>query len=41
MTMDIVLVGTIAGMAFAGFRTGFLRRLLGIVFIVVAALAGA
>lgn len=41
MTMDIVLVGFIAGMVFAGFRTGFLRRLLGIVFIVVAALAGA
>lgn len=41
MTMDIVLVGFIAGFIFAGFRTGFLRRLLGIVFIVVAALAGA
>jgi uncharacterized membrane protein required for colicin V production len=41
MTMDIVLVGFIGGFTFAGFRTGFLRRLLGIVFIVVAALAGA
>ncbi len=41
MTMDIVLVGFIAGFAYGGFRTGFLRRLLGIVFIVVSAVAGA
>jgi uncharacterized membrane protein required for colicin V production len=38
---DIVLVGFIAGFVFAGFSTGFVRRLLGIVFIVIAALAGA
>jgi uncharacterized membrane protein required for colicin V production len=41
MTMDIVLVGLIAAMVYAGFRTGFRWRLLGIVFIVVAAVAGA
>jgi len=41
MLMDIVLVGFIAGFIFGGFRTGFLRRLLGIAFIVVAAVAGA
>jgi uncharacterized membrane protein required for colicin V production len=41
MTMDVVLVGFIAGFIFGGFKTGFLRRLLGIVFIVVAAVAGA
>jgi uncharacterized membrane protein required for colicin V production len=41
MLMDIVLVGFIAGFVYGGFRTGFLRRLLGIVFIVVAAVAGA
>lgn len=41
MTMDIVLVGFIGGFIFGGFRTGFVRRLLGIVFIVVAAVAGA
>ncbi|MFN8631673.1 MAG: CvpA family protein [Chloroflexota bacterium] len=39
--MDVVLVGFIGGFIFGGFRTGFLRRLLGIVFIVVAAVAGA
>lgn len=41
MTMDIVLVGFIAGFIYGGFRTGFLRRLLGIVFIILAAVAGA
>jgi uncharacterized membrane protein required for colicin V production len=41
MTMDIVLIGFIAGFVYGGFRTGFVRRLLGIAFIVVAALAGA
>ncbi len=41
MTMDVVLVGFVAGFIFAGFRTGFLRRLLGIVFIVISAVAGA
>lgn len=41
MTIDIVLVGFVAGFIFAGFRTGFLRRLLGIVYIAIAAIAGA
>lgn len=41
MTMDIVLVGFIGGFIYGGFRTGFLRRLLGLVFIVIAAVAGA
>jgi len=41
MPMDVVLVGFIAGFIYAGFRTGFLWRLLGIVFIVIAAVAGA
>ncbi|MGH2512532.1 MAG: CvpA family protein [Candidatus Limnocylindrales bacterium] len=34
--MDIVLVGFIAGFIYGGFRTGFLLRLLGIVFMVIA-----
>lgn len=41
MTMDVVLVGFIAGFIFGGFRTGFLSRLLGIVFAAAAAVAGA
>ena len=41
MTMDVVLVGFIAGFIYGGFRTGFLRRLLGIVFIAISAVAGA
>jgi len=41
MTMDLVLVAFIAGFIFAGLRTGFVRRLLGIAFIVVAAVLGA
>ena len=41
MSMDIVLVGFIAGFIFGGFRSGFLRRLLGIVYIVIAAVVGA
>jgi uncharacterized membrane protein required for colicin V production len=41
MTMDVVLVGFIAGFIFGGFRTGFLRRLLGIAYIVIAAITGA
>ncbi len=41
MTMDVVLVGFIAGFIYAGFRTGFLWRLLGILFIAIAAVAGA
>ena len=38
---DVVLVGFIAGFIFAGWRTGFLRRLLGIVFLVAAFVVGA
>jgi uncharacterized membrane protein required for colicin V production len=41
MTIDIALVGFVAGLIYAGFRTGFLRRLLGIVYIGIAAIAGA
>jgi uncharacterized membrane protein required for colicin V production len=29
--VDVILVGFIAGYIYAGFRTGFLRRLIGIV----------
>jgi uncharacterized membrane protein required for colicin V production len=39
--MDVVLVGFIAGFVFGGWRTGFLRRLLGIGFMVAAFLLGA
>jgi uncharacterized membrane protein required for colicin V production len=39
--MDAVLVGFIGGFIFAGWRTGFLRRLLGIGFAVAALLLGA
>jgi uncharacterized membrane protein required for colicin V production len=39
--MDIVLVGFIAGYVYGGWRTGFLRRLLGLVFTVIALVAGA
>ncbi|HEY4753371.1 MAG TPA: CvpA family protein [Candidatus Limnocylindrales bacterium] len=41
MTMDVVLVGFVAAFIFAGFRSGFIWRLLGIVYIVIAAVAGA
>jgi len=41
VTMDVILVGFIAGFVYGGWRTGFLRRLLGIIFIVIAAVAGA
>jgi uncharacterized membrane protein required for colicin V production len=41
VTMDVVIAGFIAGFVYGGFRTGFLRRLLGIVYIVIAAVAGA
>lgn len=34
--MDVVLVGFIAGFIYGGFRTGFLLRLLGIVFMVLS-----
>jgi uncharacterized membrane protein required for colicin V production len=39
--MDVVLVGFIVGMLFAGWRTGFIFRALGIVFIVVSIVLGA
>ena len=39
--MDVVLVGFIVGMLFAGWRTGFIRRALGIVLIVVSIVVGA
>lgn len=39
--MDVVLVGFIGGFIFGGWRSGFLRRLLGIVFIGLSLVAGA
>ncbi len=39
--MDVVLVGFIGGFVFGGWRSGFLRRLLGIIFIGLALVAGA
>jgi uncharacterized membrane protein required for colicin V production len=39
--MDVVLVGFIGGFIFGGWHTGFLRRVLGLVFLVVSFLAGA
>ncbi len=39
--MDVVLVGFIGGFIYGGWRTGFLRRLIGIVFIGLALVAGA
>ncbi|MFI5199233.1 MAG: CvpA family protein [Candidatus Limnocylindrales bacterium] len=39
--MDVVLVGFIAGFIYAGFRTGFLLRLLGIAFMAIAFVASA
>jgi uncharacterized membrane protein required for colicin V production len=39
--LDVLLVGFIAGMIWAGWRSGFIRRLLGITFIVIAFLVGA
>lgn len=39
--MDIILVGFIAGFIFGGWRTGFLRRVIGIGFMIVAFVAGA
>lgn len=38
---DLVLLGFIGGMAVAGWRSGFLRRLIGLAFIVVSFLASA
>jgi uncharacterized membrane protein required for colicin V production len=39
--MDVVLVGFIGGFIFGGWRTGFLRRLIGIGFLALAFVAGA
>ena len=39
--MDVVLVGFIAGYIFGGWRTGFLRRLLGIAFAIISFLLSA
>ncbi len=39
--MDIVLVGFMAGLTFAGFRTGLILRLFGLLFIAIAFVAGA
>jgi uncharacterized membrane protein required for colicin V production len=39
--MDVILVGFIGGYIYAGWRSGFLRRLLGIIFLGVAFVAGA
>jgi uncharacterized membrane protein required for colicin V production len=41
VSVDVVLVGFIIGMLFAGWRTGFIRRALGIVLIVVSLVLGA
>jgi uncharacterized membrane protein required for colicin V production len=38
---DVVLLGLIGGMTFAGFRSGFLRRLIGLGFLVVSFAASA
>jgi uncharacterized membrane protein required for colicin V production len=40
-SMDVILVGFIAGFIFGGWRTGFLRRVLGLVFLAISFLAGA
>jgi uncharacterized membrane protein required for colicin V production len=39
--MDVVLVGFIGGFIFGGWRTGFVRRLIGIGFLVLSFVAGA
>ena len=39
--MDVLLVGFVAGLIFGGWRTGFLRRLIGIGFMLVSFLASA
>ena len=39
--MDVLLVGFIGGFVFGGWRTGFVRRLIGIVFLVAAFIASA
>jgi len=39
--MDVVLLGFIAGFIYGGYRSGFLKRLFGIVFAVIAFLASA
>jgi len=39
--VDVILVGFIGGYIYGGFRTGFLKRLLGIAFMVIAFVASA
>jgi uncharacterized membrane protein required for colicin V production len=39
--MDIVLVGFMAGLTFGGWRTGFIHRLFGLIFLAVAFVVGA
>ena len=39
--MDVVLVGFVAGFIYGGWRTGFLRRLIGIGFLVISFVASA
>ena len=39
--MDVVLVGFVAGMTFAGWRTGFVRRAAGLLFIAISFVLGA
>ena len=39
--MDIVLVGFMAGLTFAGIRTGLILRLFGLLFIAIAFVLGA
>jgi uncharacterized membrane protein required for colicin V production len=39
--LDVVLVGFIVGYIYAGFRSGFLKRLLGIIFLVISFLVTA
>jgi uncharacterized membrane protein required for colicin V production len=39
--MDVILVGFVAGLTWAGWRTGFVRRLAGIAFIAISFVAGA
>ncbi len=39
--MDVVLVGFVAGLTWAGWRTGFVRRLAGLAFIAISFVVGA
>ena len=38
--MDVILVGFVAGLTWAGWRTGFVRRLAGLAFIAISFVAG-